>query len=336
MSGPPASPMRRALAVALVLLTPLLPAAAGSAAGETGETGEGRGEAPGATVFVVSAPERSRGEVARARRIAALAESEMKQRLGLALPRRVTIDLFDDAKKFRAAAAGSLTDIAVGFAQPARGRAAVLLSAMRSASDTNLRSVLRHELCHVALGHATRRSPDDVPKWFNEGLASWFGGRLYELEDGIRRAYYRGEIMPFARLRETFPAEEHAMRVAYRQSEDFVEFIVREGGEAGRRAVRAELASGERLAAAVRRATGRALGELEAGWRRTLPHPLGFLGHLVERFSIFTLAALLALVAFGVYLRRRAKIRRRLIAADRAEAESEEPETEDGSDTSTW
>jgi hypothetical protein len=89
--------------------------------------------------------------------------------------------------------ARSVSAWVAGFAIGASNLVVVFPSRSPSYPDATLEDVLRHEVAHVLIWHASGGRP--VPRWFNEGLAMsverrrWFGDQtqlLYQLISGSR------------------------------------------------------------------------------------------------------------------------------------------------------
>src|SRR4029077_16412878 len=48
-------------------------------------------------------------------------------------------------------------------------------------------SILTHELVHIALARSVQTSGHPIPRWFEEGIAQWMGGRARAVEvPGLR------------------------------------------------------------------------------------------------------------------------------------------------------
>ena len=106
--------------------------------------------------------------------------------------------------------------------------------------------------------------------------------------------------------------------MAYLQSEEFLAWLVNKHGEKALRDLLQHLSEGQEFDAAFLEAFGGYPAELEGEWRKSLTHPLGGFGAFLESIHLLSIAALLAVIAFIIYLRRRARIKDRLKAAEGA------------------
>jgi hypothetical protein len=91
---------------------------------------------------------------------------------------------------------------------------------------TDLETVFRHELSHIALSDAIGQH--HVPLWFNEGLAIYESGehpvrRMKELWDAT---LFR-QLLPLAELDRGFPQHQGQVNIAYAESADVVRFLLR-------------------------------------------------------------------------------------------------------------
>jgi hypothetical protein len=110
------------------------------------------------------------------------------------------------------------------------------MTAPHGGDATDLETVFRHELSHVALDDALDDAPDDmrqstrgsVPRWFNEGLAVHESGehpvlRMRTLWDAT---LFR-QLLPFSELDRAFGEGSAREELAYAESADVVRFLLR-------------------------------------------------------------------------------------------------------------
>ncbi len=123
----------------------------------------------------------------------------------------------------------------------------------------------RHELAHVALHDAT--AGQTIPRWLQEGFAV-----VTSDETPMRRmhavalAHHRGALASFGELR-AFPTEPAALRIAYAQSADFVEFLMKGDGHARFAAAISAVRSGVPLDRALDESYGADARGLEQRWK---------------------------------------------------------------------
>lgn len=137
------------------------------------------------------------------------------------------------------------------------------------ADATDLETVFRHELSHVALDDALDdASGRRVPRWFNEGLA------IHESkEHPVRRmgtlwdATLFHQLLPFSELDRGFGESQGRVNLAYAESADVVRFLLR--GRDQRRFVSfiGRVRGGETFDGALGDAYGTDVRRLEYEWR---------------------------------------------------------------------
>lgn len=110
-------------------------------------------------------------------------------------------------------------------AQPELGVILVTAVNPRTAAY-DLGQSIPHEMTHLMLYDATGVGYEDVPRWFEEGLATFFEASPdpnFPLV--VQDAIARQETIPFAELCETFPPGEDRARLAYAQSLSLIRYI---------------------------------------------------------------------------------------------------------------
>ncbi len=247
----------------------------------------------------------------------------------LAVPRRVEIRLVKRAEDLaRAAPPGrGAPPWAIGVAYPDLG--VVVVAYRRGPMPSDVRSTVRHELAHLALGAALGAR---APRWLHEGFAY-----LHSSDFSIDRTRtltgmaWSGDVIPLAELDDSFPAAEIAAARAYAESYDFVAFLARRGRSAEHdddgnpwpfRRFLAMVAGGTPIDQAARQAFSADLAHLFAEWKETLRQrylmlPAGLLGVMV-----WILAAVLLVLA---YLRKRRLSRKTLAHWEAEEARVDWP-----------
>lgn len=139
-------------------------------------------------------------------------------------------------------------------------------------SRTDLDSLLRHELAHVALHRAT--AGQEVPRWFHEGIAESFGNGVDLLRSQtLAGAIFGPGVPPLEQLDDNIRGSDAiAATVGYAAARDFVNYLRdRDAGDGARlRQVLTELSHGRSFDAAVVKVYGKTLSELDAEWRSGL------------------------------------------------------------------
>jgi hypothetical protein len=108
-----------------------------------------------------------------------------------------------------------------------------------------------------------------VPRWFDEGLATFFETEPNPIYDElILTAAAAGTTLSFADLCRHFPEQESQVALAYAQSGDLIRFIQAEYGRQALRDLVLVFEDGADCQSATRRALGVTLEELEREWLR--------------------------------------------------------------------
>ena len=134
---------------------------------------------------------------------------------------------------------------------------------------TDLETVFRHELSHVALGDALDDSTNrHVPRWFNEGLAIHESGehRVVRMRDLWDATLFR-QLLPFSELDQAFIDGRGRVGVAYAESADVVRFLLRGKDRLRFVGLIARLRGGASFDRALADAYGTDVRKLEYEWR---------------------------------------------------------------------
>jgi len=203
-----------------------------------------------------------------------------------------------------------------GAASPSVGRIA-LRTGPGLAGPAGLRTVLRHELAHVALWAATG---GNHPRWLTEGYAQYASGEWgWDEAWQLQSTFLRRGAASLADIDLRFRSHPTDARLGYLLSYTAVHQIAALGGEAGLRALFRRLREGDTFDDALRDTFGITVEAFEARWKRTLIDRYGWL-YLLSRAGVFW-GGVTLLVLF-VALRRSRRDRRRLDALRAAEATS--------------
>lgn len=147
------------------------------------------------------------------------------------------------------------------------------VNARTAASD--LRQSIPHELVHFLLYQATGAGYDELPLWFNEGLATFVETTPNPSYEPLLQMAVAGHTtIPFADLCQTFPAAEDSALLAYAQSVSLIHFIEAGYGNHALRELVAAFADGADCYTGVNRVLGLSLDELNRRWLQSLQiHP---------------------------------------------------------------
>jgi hypothetical protein len=187
----------------------------------------------------------------------------------------------------------------------------------------SLADVLHHEIAHVLIYRAARGN--DVPRWFNEGLAS-VSERVWNAEDRRQLAWAlaTGSRIRMAEVDDAFGAGPGRAEAAYALSSAFVRKMIDEHGLQAPAMILAGIADGLPLDRAFERATGVRLVDAERNFSQDVTSWERWIPLLTSPFVLWTLTTLLALYALVMFRVRRAK-KRRLWEEEEQRIDDEEP-----------
>lgn len=137
----------------------------------------------------------------------------------------------------------------------------------------DLRRAVIHEVTHAALHDAT---PDDIPRWLDEGFAVWMeGGIAWREMAELRTLAARGRLPSMdevAALLSSYSTSLDSARavVAYAAAADFVTYLGRSAGTAWPVSLLRSLRQGQRLADAFRAVVGTTIRAAESAWAKSL------------------------------------------------------------------
>ena len=186
------------------------------------------------------------------------------------LPQIVQIYLYPTSSDLQAALRLTGYEWAGGHASP---DLAVILIALPSqvTAEVELRRTLPHELTHLLLAEATGPSYEQLPAWFEEGLATYF-----EIDQNpafaalVQDAVDSGSTIHFSELCLDFPHSGEQALLAYAQSRSLVEMIQAEYGNHTLTQFVIAFRDGSGCEGAVQRVLGISLQELERSWQAQL------------------------------------------------------------------
>jgi hypothetical protein len=260
------------------------------------------------------------GDLALARSL--LAEAQRRDTFpGLPRPKaRVLLAVAPDARRFRAWVGPAAPEWGAAVAFPALQR--IVMQGRGAGSDAgDPRTVLRHELAHLALHEALGDLP---PRWFDEGYASYAAGEWSRDEtlaanvslllrgmptlDSLEAGFYEGSAVAEASYALAWRAvSDLADRDRERGLTLFFQYWKADGG----------------FDLAVRRAYGITATAYEKQWQERTRRRYGVLA-LVANLSIAT--SLFSLVMVPLFVMRRRRDRRRMDELRAADAAAEREE----------
>ena len=240
---------------------------------------------------------------------------------GLPRPRaRVLLAIAPDGRRFREWVGAAAPEWGAAIAFPALGR--IVMQGRQAGSDAgDPRTVLRHELAHLALHEYLG---DLAPRWFDEGYASYAAGEWGRDEilatnlallargmptlDSLEAGFYEGSALA-----------EESYALAFRAVSDLASL----DPERGLSLFFPYWKESGRFDQAVRQAYGLTATAFERQWQERTRRRYGMLA-LVANLSLATSIFLIAFVP--LYVSRRRRDRRRLDAMRAADAAAEREE----------
>jgi hypothetical protein len=206
---------------------------------------------------------------------------------------------------------------ASGVAYPSMGVALLSLKAPHTWEATELVTLSRHELMHLALTDAI--GGHRVPRWFDEGLAIHESGEQWSERLGtLWQATLGKTLLSFADLDRGFAADSSDVSVAYAESADVVRFLMRDDDRARFGSLVQRLRAGTPFDRAVSDAYDTDLRKLEYEWRTEVSRRFGLVPLLTGGGALWSLIVVLAAAA---WVKRRRRAKAKLAQWEREEAE---------------
>jgi hypothetical protein len=206
---------------------------------------------------------------------------------------------------------------ASGVAYPSVGLALLSLKAPHTWEATELVTLCRHELMHLALTDAI--AGHHVPRWFDEGLAIHESGEQWSERLGtLWQATLAKTLLSFADLDRGFAADGSDVGVAYAESADVVRFLMRDDDRARFGSLVQRLRAGTPFDRALGDAYDTDLRKLEYEWRTEVSHRFGVLPLLTGGGALW---GLIVVLAGAAWVKRRRRAKAKLEQWEREEAE---------------
>ncbi|MDI3338915.1 MAG: peptidase MA family metallohydrolase [Sphaerobacter sp.] len=190
------------------------------------------------------------------------------QAFGVTTDQPLRVVIYANERDFAAALPAGSDDWVGGFAEPELG---LIVVAIRPGDRGEIARMLSHEVIHVVLDQATANPFNAPPPWLNEGIASYYQDvRDERFPAVLQRAVRSGQLDTVRALNSPFPADPAAAILAYAESESIVRFIIETKGERAMADLLAVFREGVAYEAAVQRALGLTLDQLDQEWKAWL------------------------------------------------------------------
>jgi hypothetical protein len=129
------------------------------------------------------------------------------------------------------------------------------------------KSAIAHELAHLVLYQKTANPYNDIPLWFNEGMAMYTQGRVEDYyEDTLRQAVKEGSTISVQSLCSPFSVDPEKSYLSYAESYSLVKFLLTTYGQESVSYFLEVLSQGSTYDEALESAFGFNMGELNDIW----------------------------------------------------------------------
>ncbi|HLT36780.1 MAG TPA: hypothetical protein VK034_10850 [Enhygromyxa sp.] len=192
---------------------------------------------------------------------------EIERALGRDLDDGLTIHLVSHAGMV--AKATGMPVWVSGVAHPPRGEIAISMHDP-DGSRSDLDTLLRHELVHVALHRATAGA--ELPRWFHEGVAESLANEVDLMRaEALAGAVFGRGVPQLEHIEAEFRGDARQASVAYAAARDFATFLrYHDPDEAQFRQLLSQLRNGREFEQSFADAYGTPLAELDRQWREGL------------------------------------------------------------------
>jgi hypothetical protein len=146
----------------------------------------------------------------------------------------------------------------------------LLIAADPQTSDYG-RSTIAHELMHLVVHQLAYGCSGDIPRWLDEGLATWAEGDLTPgQQQALDEAIAENGLFPLRSLNSSFSAHASRAHLAYAQSYSVVVFLLDEYGRDAMLQLLAVFRQGASYDGALQQIYGFDVDGLEARWRASI------------------------------------------------------------------
>lgn len=214
----------------------------------------------------------------------------------------IEVDLAPDRARWDSLTGGQIPDWSAGVAIPEENRIVLPVFGART-GPADIGEILRHELAHIALHRYL--APARVPRWFDEGYATWASGGM-DAEGAwmLRLAFLLHRAPPLDSLELEWPEGAGQARLAYLLSASAVSLLGERAGERGMERLFASWRLTGTFDLALRRAFGITLGQFEREWQQEVGRRYGWALLLSDTLIFWLIITPILLVLLLVRRRR--------------------------------
>ena len=215
----------------------------------------------------------------------------------------IEIALAPTESAFQQLSGGFAPEWGAGLAFPADSKILIPAYASERGAVADMPRILRHEVAHIALYRAVDGTR--VPRWFNEGYATFSAGQL-DAEAGwlLRLSFLAGRAPPLDSLDLDWPTLTGDARLAYLLSASAVDYLSRASGERGLRRLIDLTRTTRSFDAALRQTYGLDMSSLEREWRKDVKKRYGWIVVLSQGFAFGGVIGAIIIVLWFVRKRR--------------------------------
>ncbi len=190
---------------------------------------------------------------------------ELSTKIGLELNDTVQAFLCPSEKSFNELTDNLIPDWGEGVADPVH-KVIILKSPSQMDDQNHFPKLVKHELVHILIGHSAG-NPRDLPKWFNEGIASYLSAdERVSSGEAISKALLSDSIIPLDEIDGVLRFERTKAALAYEESYSFTDYLVQSYGFENMVYLIQELQTEKTFAHAFRDIYGIDLFEAEIAW----------------------------------------------------------------------
>jgi len=190
-----------------------------------------------------------------------------------------------------------------GHANPAENIIMVSIPSSFYDKSREIQRQIPHELTHIRLYMEMGEDYDNLPAWYEEGLASLFEiSSIPEYRDMLQAAWQNNDMIPFSELCRSFPSKETRAGLAYAQADSFVRFLYNTYGEISLENLLNAYKQGYSCENGIRRAFDLDLEALEKDWHKETFNSSILPGSLQTAFTWLIMLLLLFATPLGLIL----------------------------------
>lgn len=238
------------------------------------------------------------------RQVLEVASLRLTRLLEVRLPDTVQIAIVQTQEQFDSLAGGRLPEWGAGAAIPSRSLI-ILREPMMDRYPGTMSDLLQHELAHIAMH--LRVSRGHVPRFIDEGFASWFAGEwTFSHVTTVAAAQITNSLLPLRDIDDVNDFHQAEANLAYAQSYLVVQFLFDRYGELAFLDLLDAFNGGSNLSEAFYKVLGISFYTFEALYRKFLSDNYTLLAILSDMSGLWIILAIVVFVGW-LLIRRKKK-----------------------------